>query len=100
MKVVLSSSAEQDLMDGFNFYERQQQNLGEYFLNSLFADIDSLTLFAGIHPKPFRNLHRTHGRRFPFSIYYRIEDGVATVMGVLDSRQNPDRIHAKLSGRG
>lgn len=100
MKVALSSSAEEDLIDGFNFYERQQQNLGEYFLNSLFADIDSLTLFAGVHPKPFGNFHRTSGRRFPFSIYYRIEGDVATVFGVLDSRQNPDRIRAKLSGRG
>lgn len=100
MKVALSSSAEEDLVDGFNFYERQREDLGEYFLNSLFADIDSLALFAGVHPKPFGNLHRTSGRRFPFSIYDRVEGDLATVIGVLDSRQNPDRIRAKLSGRG
>ncbi|NCO15095.1 MAG: hypothetical protein GW898_12130 [Thiomicrospira sp.] len=48
MKVTLSASAEEDLLDGFQFYERQQRHLGAYFL---------------------------------------------------DSRQNPARIHAKLSGR-
>ena len=99
MKVKLSASAEEDLLDGFQFYERQQRHLGEYFLDSLFADIDSLILFAGIHPKPFGDLHRTTGRRFPFSIYYRVSKDIATVVGVLDSRQNPARIRAKLSGR-
>jgi len=99
MRVEIASSAEQDLLDGFLFYERQQKHLGEYFLDSLYADIDSLALFAGVHPKPFGGLHRTLGRRFPFSIYYRVEEDTATVIGVLDSRQNPSRIRAKLSGR-
>jgi len=44
MKVALSSGAEEDLLDGFQFYEAQQQNLGGYFLDSLYADIDSLAL--------------------------------------------------------
>ena len=35
---------------------------------------------------------------FPFSIYYSIDGDVATVIAVLDSRQNPQRIRAKLSG--
>ncbi|MBK9235213.1 MAG: type II toxin-antitoxin system RelE/ParE family toxin [Rhodoferax sp.] len=99
MKVALSSSAEKDLLDGFEFYESQQAGLGGYFLDSLYADIDSLGLYGGIHPKLVRGLHRTTGRRFPFSIYYRVADGVATVVGVLDSRQNPARTRAKLSGR-
>ncbi|MCF8211569.1 MAG: type II toxin-antitoxin system RelE/ParE family toxin [Rhodoferax sp.] len=99
MRVALSSSAEQDLLDGFEFYESQQQSLGWYFLDSLYADIDSLALYAGFHPKPVGGLHRTTGRRFPFSIYYRVEDNVATVVGVIDSRRNPAGIRAKLSGR-
>ena len=99
MKVELTASAEEDLLDGFHFYERQQQQLGNYFLDSLFADIDALVFFAGIHPKPYQNLHRSHGSRFPFSIYYRLAEGTATVVGVLDSRQDPTRVLAKLSGR-
>jgi hypothetical protein len=99
MKIALSSSAEQDLLNGFEFYESQQENLGWYFLDSLFADIDSLALYAGVHHKPFKGVYRTTGRRFPFSIYYRIVAETATVIGVLDSRQNPAGIRSKLSGR-
>jgi len=49
MKIKILEDAEQDLLDGFLFYEAQNFGLGQYFLDSLFSDIDSLQLFAGIH---------------------------------------------------
>jgi hypothetical protein len=45
------ASARNDLADGRDFYERQGESLGGYFLDSLFSDIDSLVLYAGIHRK-------------------------------------------------
>ena len=49
MKIEILDAAEQDLVAGYNFYESQSSGLGSYFLDSLFSDIDSLLLFAGIH---------------------------------------------------
>jgi len=48
MKIELLDSAEKDLLDGFKFYQRQSRGLGDYFLDSLFSDIESLYLYAGI----------------------------------------------------
>lgn len=42
MKIRILESASQDLIDGFHFYEKQAIGLGNYFLDSLFSDIDSL----------------------------------------------------------
>lgn len=42
MQICLTGAAEQDLQDGFLFYELQQRTLGSYFLDSVFSDIDSL----------------------------------------------------------
>lgn len=53
MNVQLLDEAEQDLIDGYRFYETQDQGLGDYFLNSLFSEIDSLRLYAGIHSVHF-----------------------------------------------
>ena len=97
MKVALSPGAEQDLLDGFEFYEFQQANLGWYFQDSLYSDIDSLGLFAGIHPKRFGDLYWTTSKRFPYSIYYHVADGTATVVAVLDSRQNPSKTNTRLT---
>lgn len=96
MRVLIARSAETDLLEGYAFYERQQAGIGDYFLDSLFADIDALTLFAGIHPKPDGRLHRTLAKRFPFAIYYDVRDEVATVVAVLDCRQNPASITERL----
>ncbi|MDF3823403.1 hypothetical protein P3G55_26225 [Leptospira sp. 96542] len=99
--VRIARSAEGDLLQGHAFYERQQAGIGDYFLDSLFADIDALQLYAGIHPKPLKgrlqHLHRTFATRFPFAIYYEVRDEVAVVLAVLDCRQNPASITKRLS---
>ena len=38
MRVEITRSAETDLLQGFAFYERQQAGIGDYFLDSLFAE--------------------------------------------------------------
>lgn len=95
MKVKILDEAEQDLLDGYRFYEAQGPGLGDYFLDTLFADIDSLRLYAGIHALYF-GCHRLLSRRFPFAVYYRVEDGVALVRAVLDCRRDPERTKNRL----
>ncbi len=73
MKIELLSSAMSDLMEGRQFYEEQVEGLGEYFFDSLFSDIDSLTLYAGIHPM-FYGYHRMLSKRFPHAIYYKLKE--------------------------
>lgn len=48
MKIVILPSAVNDLADGFWFYENHEENLGDYFWDSIFSDIDSLKIYAGI----------------------------------------------------
>jgi plasmid stabilization system protein ParE len=88
MKVQILDEAEQDLIDGFHFYESQEEGLGDYFLDTLFSDIDSLRLYAGIHSIHY-GYYRLLSKRFPYAIYYRVEKKVAQVWAVLDCRQNP-----------
>ncbi len=48
MKIQISESAYDDLDRGYLFYESQRESLGNYFQESLFSDIDSLKIYAGI----------------------------------------------------
>lgn len=87
MRIELLADAEEDLSRGFEFYERQAPGLGQYFLDSLFADIDSLQLYAGIHPLHF-GYHRNLATRFPYAIYYTVDGDRVRVYAVLDCRQS------------
>lgn len=99
MKIFLTRAAEQDLQDGCTFYERQAAGVGSYFLDSLFADIDALVLYAGIHPKPDGRFYRTLAKRFPYAIYYQMSEAGVTVVAVLDCRRRPGLIRRALNAR-
>ena len=72
MRIQIFDNAKRDLVDGFAFYEAQSTGVGQYFLDSLYSDIDSLTLFAGIHPKKFGDFRWLLSKRFPYAIYYTV----------------------------
>jgi hypothetical protein len=95
VKVEILDEAERDLIEGFRFYEAQAGGLGDYFLDSLSADIDSLRLYAGIHPL-HSGQHRLLSKRFPFAVYYEVDGKVARVNAVLDCRRDPAWIQERL----
>lgn len=95
MTIYVLDEAEQDLLNGAGFYDRQELGLGDYFVDSVMADIDSLHLYAGIHPV-FFGKHRLLCKTFPYGIYYTRIDDVVRVYAVLDQRRNPAWIRARL----
>ena len=95
MKIVILRSAVEDLDRGYKFYEQKTAGLGDYFMHSLFSDIESLLIFAGIHRK-VHGYHRLLSKRFPYAIYYRIEEESIRIRAVLDCRRSPDWISRKV----
>ena len=95
MKLRVLESAKEDLIGGFHFYEEQAPGLGTYFLDSLFSDIDSLAIYAGIHAKVYGS-YRALGKRFPFAIYYDLHADEVQVHAVLDCRRRPSWIRERL----
>jgi len=99
MKIQILRSAFDDLDRGRTFYDCQGEGLGSYFLDTLFSEIDSLLLYGGVHSQLF-GYHRLLAKRFPYAIYYKMEDdGNLVIWRVLDLRQSPRRIAHALTGR-
>jgi len=96
MKIKILKSAAADLIDGYWFYEKQAKGLGSYFLDTLFSDIDSLKIYAGIHSIHFEKYYRLLSKRFPFAVYYRIESNTVLVYAALDCRRSPAWLREKL----
>lgn len=95
MRILLLPEAERDLEIGADFYESQKAGLGVYFNDCLASDIESLKLYAGIHEK-YRGFYRSLSKRFPFSIYYKLNEDLVEIFAVLDARQDPRKIDAAL----
>jgi plasmid stabilization system protein ParE len=95
MKLDILTSAYDELKIGRNFYAAQAENLGDYFFDSLFSDIDSLILYAGIYQEIF-GYYRLLSHRFPYAIYYKIENDNVVIWRVLDCRQEPEKTENQL----
>ena len=99
MRIEILDEAQEDLVEGFHFYEDLEVGLGSYFLDCLFSDIDSLLLYAGIHQVVY-GYHRCLSKRFPFAMYYSVEGDLVRVHAVLDCRRNPSWIRKRLKEGG
>jgi plasmid stabilization system protein ParE len=95
VRLRILSLAEADLFDGFRFYERQSSGIGWYFLETLYSDIESLRLYAGIHRRVF-GYHRLLSKRFPFAVYYDMTKEEIRVWRVLGCRRDPRWVKMQL----
>lgn len=98
MIVDIALAAEEDLADGYWFYERQHAGLGDYFRSNLIADIESLAMTGGIHETEF-GFHRALAKRFPYGIYYLGNSERVVVVAILDLRREPLWIRRRLDSR-
>ena len=96
MIIKVNPSAKKDLKDGYSFYEKQDTTIGIYFLDSLSSDIDSLIITAGVHEIIFNKYYRKLSKKFPFAIYYTIDDNTIQVEAILDCRRKPAWIRDRL----
>ena len=99
MRLRILRPALEDLAAGREFYDRQSSGVGSYFFDSLFAEIDSLVLYAGMHRMHF-GYHRQLASRFPYAIYYRVAGEEVIVHRVLDCRRDPKWIAQALRRSG
>jgi len=95
MIIEIRDQARDDLQLGFRFYEGQSPGLGQYFLDCIFADIDSLVGLAGIH-ESVDGFQRLLSKRFPFAMYYTVAGNIVRVWAILDCRRDPNWIQVRL----
>ena len=94
--VVVLAEAAGDIENARDFYDAQEPGIGDYCVDSLLADIESLALYHGIHLRQF-GFFRMLAHRFPFGIYYREIKTETQVFAVLDLRQDPNWIRDELT---
>ena len=95
MKIRLLETAKEDFREGWKIYEQNAAGLGDYILDCMQADVRSLKVFAGIHEMS-EGFHRILAKRFPFAVYYLIEDETIDVYAILDCRRDPEWIVKRL----
>ncbi len=97
-RVVVLAEAANDLEAVRDFYDEREETLGDYCVDCLVSDIESLAIFHGVHRREY-GFYRMLAKRFPFGIYYWDTTEDTQAIAVLDLRRDPSWIHDELIKR-
>ena len=88
-EIVLRPRAEVETREAFEWYERQAPGLGWEFLRSVDASLQSIRRDPNLHPIVWQDVRRALVRRFPYQIFFVLEEKSVVVLAVLHAKRDP-----------
>ena|ERR1700681_4280615 len=89
LPLVINPEAERDLDEAKTWYNGQRAGLGDDFLECVDEALDQIRQWPKLSRKVFRDLRRKLVRRFPYGIFFRIDDDQITVVAVYHCKRDP-----------
>jgi hypothetical protein len=90
---------EEDVINGYSWYEEKAKGLGEEFLRLFYANASEISSNPLIYQKVYGEFRRRLLRRFPYAIYFRITGDEIVVFGLFHCARNPAAIENELQDR-
>ncbi len=88
-QLIIRPEAEADIAQAFDWSEARVSGLGSEFLRVPDATFNSILRNHDIYPEVHRNIHRALTRRFPFSVFFVVEENRIVVLSVFHVKRNP-----------
>ncbi len=90
---------EEDVFNGYVWYETKSRGLGEDFLRMFYASANEIPWNPLLYPKVYKDFRRRLIRRFPYAIYFTIENDQIIVFGFFHCARNPQVVKTTLQNR-
>jgi len=90
------SAAAQDLINAVEYYESQSSGLGQDLLDDYEMTLSKINDFPLAWAPINSHLRRCLIRKFPYAVFYSIENQVIIVSAIADLRMNPEEIKKQL----
>jgi plasmid stabilization system protein ParE len=87
--VIFRPEAETDLCDAYRWYEERKTGLGKDFLLEIDACISSIQRHPHPYPVKHKAIRRALIRRFPYGIFYLIEENAIVIFAVFHAKRDP-----------
>jgi plasmid stabilization system protein ParE len=90
---------EEDVIAGYLWYEEKSPGLGEEFLRMFYACAGELPRNPLLYSKVYKEFRRRLLRRFPYAIYFTVEDDQIIVFGLFHCARDPRTVKGELRDR-
>jgi plasmid stabilization system protein ParE len=97
-KVIILPAAETDLLQAQEWYESRLHGLGVEFLSSVEAVLRRIARAPYSHALQVLGVRAAMTHRFPYVMYYRIEEDRVIVFAILHSARDPNSWRRRAKG--
>jgi toxin ParE1/3/4 len=87
--VVFRPEAEEDLRRAYRWYEEQRAGLGQDFLLCIEAVVAAINENPSRFPAVHKEVRRALLRRFPYAVFYLLQDDSISVLAVFHCSRDP-----------
>lgn len=82
-RLIVRPNAEQQATEAYLWYEEKLAGLGDEFLLSLDACINSIARNPNLFQKKYKNIRMGMVERFPYGVYYIMEGNLISILAIL-----------------
>jgi toxin ParE1/3/4 len=91
MQAIFTPAARAEILDAQDWYETQQAGLGLRFRGQLQMVVNRMTENPYQFPVVLQDIHRARLRKFPYSLFFRIEAESLVVIACFHGSRDPQR---------
>ena len=90
-EIIIRPEARLDILDAFSWYQEQRPGLGLDFKLCVDEVFSKLRRRPNIYKKVHKEVRRVVTQRFPFGVFYLIENNKVIALAVLHARRDPKK---------
>jgi len=87
--VILLRLAEQEMLDAKWYYEQQVPGLGQSFMDNIDVAVQDIAAHPFRWPVIRPNIRRRLVHRFPYGIFYRVDQDEIVILAIAHLRRRP-----------
>ena len=96
VELAIAPEAELDIAGAYIWYEGRRAGLGEEFLSSVEACLESIRRRPEMYPVVHEGYRRSLIRRFPYAVFYEQAESIVTIYAVFHTSRDPDKWRQRL----
>ena len=94
---VIRPEAEADLADARRWYEDRREGLGDEFVEHVDAAFQQVQRMPLVPAPKYQNVRRVLLKRFPYAVFYHVDDDQITVIAVYHTSRAPRGWQSRIS---
>ncbi len=88
--VVFSDDAENDFQESYEYYNDDNSNVADLFFRQINASLDLIKSNPFLFLILQNNIRKFTVKKFPFLIYFQVEDDVIKVIAIFHTSRSPE----------